>query len=65
MRMIFLSAIKAGAKGYLLKGVGIMEIVDAIKLVANGEATVSPTMAIRLLEQFRDNGKDNNVQKRH
>ncbi len=60
---IFLNAIKAGAKGYLLKGVGIMEIVDAIKLVANGEATVSPTMAAKLLEQFRDNGKDNNGKK--
>jgi len=60
---IFLSAIKAGAKGYLLKGVGIMEIVEAIKLVANGEATVSPSMAGRLLDQFRDIGKDNNGRK--
>lgn len=60
---IFLSAIKAGAKGYLLKGVGIMEIVDAIKLVVKGEATVSPTMAARLLEQFRNNGKENSGKK--
>ncbi len=60
---IFLSAIKAGAKGYLLKGVGVIEIVEAIKLVANGEAMVSPTMAARLLEQFRDNGKDNSNKK--
>jgi len=56
---IFLSAIKAGAKGYLLKGVGIMEIVEAIKLVAKGEATVSPTMATRLLDQFRDSTRNN------
>jgi DNA-binding NarL/FixJ family response regulator len=60
---VFLSAIKAGAKGYLLKGVGIMEIVDAIKLVANGEATVSPSMASRLLDQFRNNGKDSSGRK--
>jgi DNA-binding NarL/FixJ family response regulator len=60
---VFLNAIKAGAKGYLLKGVGIIEIVDAIKQVANGEATVSPSMATRLLEQFRDNGKENNGKK--
>ncbi len=60
---IFLSAIKAGAKGYLLKGVGIIEIVEAIKQVASGEATVSPSMASRLLEQFRDNGRDNNGRK--
>lgn len=57
---IFLNAIKAGAKGYLLKGGGITEIVDAIKLVVKGEATVSPTMAAKLLERFRGNGKDNN-----
>jgi two-component system, NarL family, nitrate/nitrite response regulator NarL len=56
---VFLNAIKAGAKGYLLKGVGIMEIVEAIKLVANGEAMVSPIMATRLLDQFRESGKDN------
>lgn len=56
---IFLSAIKSGAKGYLLKGVGVMEIVDAIKHVANGEATVSPSMAARLLEKFRDNNGNN------
>jgi two-component system NarL family response regulator len=52
---ILLRAIKAGAKGYLLKGVGIQEIVEAIKQVKNGEATVSPSMAARLLEQFREN----------
>jgi DNA-binding NarL/FixJ family response regulator len=60
---VFLSAIKAGAKGYLLKGVGVMEIIEAIKLVANGEATVSPTMATRLLEQYRDSGKENGPKK--
>jgi two-component system, NarL family, nitrate/nitrite response regulator NarL len=60
---IFLNAIKAGAKGYLLKGMGIMEIVEAIKLVANGEATVSPSLATRLLEQFRDSNKDSNGRK--
>jgi DNA-binding NarL/FixJ family response regulator len=58
---IFLNAIRAGAKGYLLKGVGVMEIVDAIKLVVKGEATVSPAMASKLLERFRGNGKDNNL----
>ncbi len=59
---VFLNAIKAGAKGYLLKGSGIQEIVEAIKLVANGEATVSPIMAARLLEKFRD-AKDSNGKK--
>lgn len=60
---VFLNAIKAGAKGYLLKGVGIMEIVEAIKQVAGGEATVSPSMASRLLEHFRDNAREGNGKK--
>jgi DNA-binding NarL/FixJ family response regulator len=55
---LFFNAIKAGAKGYLLKGVGLMEIIEAIKQVAAGESTVSPCMASRLLEQFRENGRD-------
>jgi two-component system NarL family response regulator len=50
---VFLSAIKAGAKGYLLKGVGILEIIEAIKMVASGQATVSPSLANRLLDQIR------------
>jgi DNA-binding NarL/FixJ family response regulator len=58
---IFLNAIKAGAKGYLLKGIGLMEIVDAIKQVNRGEAIVSPNMAARLLEQFRENNKGNHT----
>jgi two-component system, NarL family, response regulator NreC len=55
---VFLNAIKAGAKGYILKGVGILEIIEAIKMVAIGQATISPIMADRLLEQIRRSGKD-------
>jgi len=50
-------AIKAGAKGYLLKSVDLDELIDSIKLVANGEAIVSPAMAVRLLNEFK-NGKE-------
>ena len=53
----FLSAIKAGAKGYLLKGVGILDIIEAIKMVASEQATVSPVLVNRLLEQFRSDNK--------
>jgi DNA-binding NarL/FixJ family response regulator len=55
---VFLNAIRAGAKGYLLKGVGIIEIVEAIKSVARGQATVSPVMAARLLDQLRGNDRN-------
>jgi len=50
---LFLSAIKAGAIGYILKGSSIKEIIEAIKQVSQGQATISPRMASRLLEQFR------------
>ncbi len=52
------TAIKAGAKGYLLKSVGLQELIDSIRLVANGEAIVSPSMAVRLLEEFKQSGQD-------
>jgi two-component system NarL family response regulator len=50
-------AIKAGAKGYLLKSVDLDELVDSIRLVAEGEAIISPAMAVRLLEEFKQ-GKE-------
>jgi len=52
------AAIKAGAKGYLLKSVGVKELIDSIKLVAKGEAIVSPSMAVRLLDEFKQAGKE-------
>ncbi len=47
------AALKAGARGYLLKSVSLQELIDSIKLVAQGEAVVSPAMASRLIEEFR------------
>jgi two-component system NarL family response regulator len=52
------TAIKAGAKGYLLKSVGLEELVNAVRLVANGEAIISPSMAVRLLDEFRQPTKE-------
>ncbi len=52
------TAIKAGAKGYLLKSVGLRELIDSIRLVASGEAIVSPSMAARLLEEFKQSGRN-------
>ena len=46
-------AIKAGARGYLLKNVGMAELIDAIQRVQAGEAIIAPSMAVRLLEEFR------------
>lgn len=46
-------AIKAGARGYLLKNVGMAELIDAVQRVHAGEAIVAPSMAARLLDEFR------------
>ena len=51
------NAIKAGARGYLLKSVDLDELVESIKLVADGEAIISPSMAGRLLDEFKQ-GKE-------
>ncbi|MDW8102956.1 MAG: response regulator transcription factor [Anaerolineae bacterium] len=46
-------AIKAGARGYLLKDVDEQELVKAVRAVHRGEALVDPALAARLLEEFR------------
>lgn len=46
-------AIRAGARGYLLKNVGAAELIDALQRVYAGEAILAPPMAVRLLEEFR------------
>jgi DNA-binding NarL/FixJ family response regulator len=46
-------AIRAGAQGYLLKNVGAAELIDALQRVHAGEAILAPSMAVRLLEEFR------------
>jgi DNA-binding NarL/FixJ family response regulator len=51
-RYIF-EAIKAGARGYLLKDIDEADLVDAIRAVYRGEALVNPNLAARLLDEFR------------
>jgi len=46
------SAMRAGARGYLLKDVGQEELVRAIKAVSRGEAIFSPAIAQRLIHYF-------------
>ena len=43
-------ALKAGARGYLLKGSGLSDLLRAIRGVAGGEAFFSPAVASLLLE---------------
>lgn len=46
-------AIRAGARGYLLKDTDADELLDAIQVVHHGEALIDPLIATRVLEEFR------------
>ena len=46
------AAIRAGASGFLLKDVEPAQLVDAIRVVAAGEALLAPTVTRRLLDRF-------------
>ncbi len=46
------AAMRAGARGYLLKDVDQEEVVRAIKAVSRGEAIFSPAIARRLIHYF-------------
>jgi DNA-binding NarL/FixJ family response regulator len=48
-----LGAVRAGAKGYLLKGATTAEIVAAIRTVAAGGSALEPRVAARLLAAVR------------
>lgn len=47
-----LAALKAGAHGYVLKGVAAHELRDIIRNVAAGDAYVTPTLAAEMLTEF-------------
>src|SRR5215467_1823118 len=46
------SALRAGARGYLLKGADQTEVLRAISVAAHGEAIFSPLIAKRLMQYF-------------
>jgi DNA-binding NarL/FixJ family response regulator len=46
-------AIKAGARGYLLKDIDEQDLVAAIQAVHRGEALIDPSLAVKLLDEFR------------
>ena len=47
------AAMRAGARGYLLKGAGQDEMLRAIRATANGEAIFAPAIATRLMSFFQ------------
>ncbi|HEX5771005.1 MAG TPA: response regulator transcription factor [Nocardioidaceae bacterium] len=51
------AAMRAGARGYLLKGAARAEIERAVRTVASGEVVFSPAVADRVLGWFRSGGR--------
>jgi DNA-binding NarL/FixJ family response regulator len=47
-----LAAIKAGASGYVLKGVASHELVSIVRAVSGGEVYVAPSLAFALLREM-------------
>jgi DNA-binding NarL/FixJ family response regulator len=50
-------ALKAGARGFLLKDAGPSLLVQAIHAAANGDALIAPNVTVRLLEEFARAGE--------
>lgn len=46
------AALRAGAKGFLLKEAGPQLIAEAVRAAANGDALISPQITLRLLGEF-------------
>jgi DNA-binding NarL/FixJ family response regulator len=51
-----LAAVRAGAKGYLLKGAPREDIFKAIRLASKGESLLQPVVASRLLQHVAEAG---------
>jgi DNA-binding NarL/FixJ family response regulator len=46
------AALRAGASGFLLKDTRAVDLVDAVRIVARGDALLAPQVTRRLLERF-------------
>ncbi len=46
-------AVKSGASGYLLKDSSIDEVAQAIRVVVEGQSLISPSMAVKLIDEFK------------
>lgn len=46
-------SVRAGASGYLLKSSSFDEVTEAIRAVVRGQSMISPVMASKLLDEFK------------
>jgi NarL family two-component system response regulator LiaR len=51
-------AVRAGALSYLLKGVGLDELTEAVRKAARGEAVLHPRVAARLVQELHGAPRD-------
>jgi DNA-binding NarL/FixJ family response regulator len=47
-------SLRAGASGFLLKDMGLDDILAAIRIVAAGDALIAPSVTRRLIDRFAD-----------
>ena len=55
------SALRAGARGYMLKGTNGQELISAIQAIAGGNSYVAPNLAARLLSKKRETIADDDL----
>ncbi len=48
------SALRAGARGYVLKGINRSELIRVVQAIASGDAYVAPNLAARLLTREKN-----------
>ena len=58
-------AVKAGARGYLLKDADASELIDAIRQVFDGDTLLDPEMAKNVLEDFKVKRESLPVERHH
>jgi DNA-binding NarL/FixJ family response regulator len=51
-------ALRAGASGFLLKGVEPTQLIDAVRIVAAGDALLEPSATRKLIEAFTSGAGD-------
>jgi DNA-binding NarL/FixJ family response regulator len=57
-----ISAVQAGARGYLLKGAPREELFHAIRLVSQGQSLLHPAVATKLLDRVQSIGREPEVE---
>lgn len=54
--------VKNGASGYLLKDSSIEEVAQAVRVVNEGQSLISPSMAVKLIDEFKQMSKPDKQQ---